>query len=274
MQLKNVKHWVLSITLVLVLLAFSAQNSFAHFGMVIPSEDIVENQKDTDLNIKVMFAHPFEGVSMNMEKPAEFGVYVDGKKQDLIENLKPLDFKLHSDKETFKGWQTSYKITRPGDYIFYVEPKPYWEPAEDCYIIHYTKVIVDAFGKEEGWDEEIGLKTEIVPLTRPFGIYAGNIFQGIVKVNGKPAPFSEVEIEHYNEKGAFSAPKGSFVTQVVKCDANGVFTYAIPNAGWWGFAALNEDDKTIKYGDEEKSIEIGAVLWLKAYEIITNKKNN
>ncbi|MCK5014003.1 MAG: DUF4198 domain-containing protein, partial [Candidatus Omnitrophica bacterium] len=120
------------------------------------------------------------------------------------------------------------------------------------------------------WDDEIGLKTEIVPLTRPFGIYAGNVFQGIVKVNGKPAPFSEVEVEHYNEKGIYSAPKGSFVTQVVKCDGNGVFTYAVPKAGWWGFAALNEDDKTIKHGEEEKSIEIGAVLWIKAREIITN----
>jgi len=239
----------------------------AHFGMVIPSEDIVENTSESDLNIKVMFAHPFEGQSMNMDKPAQFGVMVDGEKEDLLENLKPYELKMHSDTEAVKAWQADYKIKRPGDYQFYVEPAPYWEPAEDCYIIHYTKVIVDAYGKEEGWDEEIGLKTEIVPLTRPFGIYAGNVFQGIVKVKGKPVPFSEVEIEHYNEKGRYSAPKGSFVTQVVKADENGVFTYAIPKAGWWGFAALNEDDKTIKLGDEDKSVEIGAVLWLQAYDM-------
>ena len=274
MQLANVKRGILSIIFMFGLLVMSVPNSFAHFGMLIPSEDIVEEQKHAGLNIKVMFAHPFEGVSMNMEKPVQFGVMLDGKKEDLIESLKPYEVKLYADKESFKGWQANYKIKHPGDYSFYVEPAPYWEPAEDCYIVHYTKVIVDAFGKEEGWDEEIGLKTEIVPLTRPFGIYAGNVFQGIVKVQGEPVPFSEVEIEHYNEKGTYSAPKGSFVTQVVKCDENGVFTYAIPKAGWWGFAALNEDDKTIKYGDEEKSIEIGAVLWLKAYEIITNNKNN
>ncbi|MDP8257882.1 MAG: DUF4198 domain-containing protein [Candidatus Aadella gelida] len=239
----------------------------AHFGMVIPDEDIVEDQKDTDLNIKVMFAHPFEGESMNMERPVQFGVMVDGEKEDLLISLEPYEVKLYADTKTFKGWQADYKIKRPGDYMFYVEPVPYWEPVEDCYIVHYTKVIVDAFGKEEGWDEEIGLKTEIVPLTRPFGIYAGNVFQGIVKVNGSPAPFSEVEVEYYNEDGVYTAPKGSFVTQVVKCDANGVFTYAIPEAGWWGFAALNEDVTTIKYGNEEKLIEIGAVLWLKAYDM-------
>ncbi len=252
---------VLSVSL---LIQSSAQ---AHFGMVIPSEDIVEDTSQSDLNIRVMFAHPFEGQSMNMENPVQFGVMVDGKKENLLESLKPYELKMYSDKETCKAWQADYKIKRPGDYQYYVQPAPYWEPAEDCFIVHYTKVIVDAFGKEEGWDEEIGLKTEIVPLTRPFGIYAGNVVQGIVKVNGKPAPFSEVEIEHYNEKGRYSAPKGSFVTQVVKADENGVFTYAIPRAGWWGFAALNEDDKTIKLGEEEKSVEIGAVLWLKAYEM-------
>ena len=44
------------------------------------------------------------------------------------------------------------------------DPQPYWEPAEDAFIIHYTKTVVTAFGDDGGWDEEIGLKTEIVPL--------------------------------------------------------------------------------------------------------------
>ena len=112
-----------------------------------------------------------------------------------------------------------------------------------------------------------GLKTEIIPLTRPFGVYAGNVFQGVVKVNGKPVPFTEVEVEYFNEDGKYSAAKGPFVTQVVKCDQDGVFTYALPKAGWWGFAALNEDDVTIKFGEEEKPIEIGAVLWIQAYNM-------
>ena len=267
MRFKKLRNGLLLMLTVFSLLTLSVSDSFAHFGMVIPSDDIVENQQESNVGLKIMFVHPFEGVSMNMEKPAQFGVYVDGAKHDLIENIKPLSVKLYGDKESIKCWHGDYNIKRPGDYIFYVEPKPYWEPAEDCYIVHYTKVIVDAFGKEEGWDAELGLKTEIIPLTRPFGIYAGNVFQGVVKVNGRPAPFSEVEIEHYNEKGMYSAPKGSFVTQVVKCDENGVFTYAVPKSGWWGFAALNEDAKTIKHGDEEKSVEIGAVLWIKAYSM-------
>ena len=267
MQLKNFKTAVLTVFCALILGILWPVNCYAHFGMVIPSEDIVETQQESNLSLRIMFAHPFEGISMNMEKPVQFGVYLDGAKHELIKSVKPFDLKLHRDKGFFKGWQANYKIKRPGDYIFYLEPKPYWEPAEDCYIVHYTKVIVDAFGKEEGWDAELGLKTEIIPLTRPFGIYAGNLFQGIVKVNRKPVPFSQVEIEYYNEKGVYSAPKGAFVTQVVKSDQNGVFSFCLPKAGWWGFAALNKDVKTIKHNGEEKSVEIGAVLWIKAYNI-------
>jgi len=57
--------------------------------------------------------------------------------------------------------------------------------------------VVTAFGDDEGWDREVGLKTEIVPLSKPYGLYAGNVFQGMVKLDGKPVPFCEAEVEYY-----------------------------------------------------------------------------
>ena len=103
-------------------------------------------------------------------------------------------------------------------------------------------------------DEEIGLKTEIVPLSKPFGLYAGNVFQGIVKLDGRPVPYAEVEVEYYNKAGKYTAPTDYMVTQTIKADGNGVFTYAAPKAGWWGFAALNTSDTTKKYKGEESGI--------------------
>jgi len=104
-------------------------------------------------------------------------------------------------------------------------------------------------------------------LSRPYGLWTGNVFQGIVKVDGKPVPFTEVEVEYYNQGDKIELPAEPMITQVVKADENGIFTYAMPKAGWWGFAALNEDEKKIKYNGEEKSIEIGAVLWVKTYDM-------
>ena len=57
------------------------------------------------------------------------------------------------------------------------------------------------------------------------------------------------------------------VTQTIKADQNGVFTYAAPRSGWWGFAALNEADFKLKLNSgEEKGVELGAVIWVKLEE--------
>ncbi|MBU4464193.1 MAG: DUF4198 domain-containing protein, partial [Proteobacteria bacterium] len=182
-------------------------------------------------------------------------------KKDLLGNLKNIKVMGHS------AWQVDYSINRPGIYMFYMEPKPYWEPSEDCFIVHYTKTVVAAFGDDEGWDEEIGLKTEIVPLSKPFGLYAGNVFQGIVKLDGKAVPYADVEIEYYNQGGKLKAPTDYMVTQSIKADQNGVFTYAAPKAGWWGFSALNPSDKKMKYNGKEKDVELGAVLWVEFHNM-------
>ncbi len=252
----------LSITAVsTVLFLMMCSTGLAHFGMIIPSDSMVMQGDARDLSLTASFSHPFEMVGMDMEKPAKFELFLNGNKTDLLPSLK------ETKAMDRKAWVSEYKIKRPGVYWFNMEPKPYWEPAEDCYIVHYTKTIVAAFGADEGWDEPLGLKTEIVPVTRPFGLYAGNVFQGIVLVDGKPAPGTEVEIEYYNKDKKGEAPNDYFVTQVVKADKNGVFTYAVPKAGWWGFAGLNTSDKKIKHDGEDKDVEIGAVLWIEFKEM-------
>ena len=245
----------------LVLIFVAAGPALAHFGMVIPSDQMVMQDDSRDVKVDLLFWHPFEGIGMDLVKPAKFAVVVNGKEQDLLSSLKSTKTKGR------QTWAADYKITRPGVYVFYMEPQPYWEPAEDCYIVHYTKSVVTAFGDDEGWDEEIGLKTEIVPLSKPFGLYAGNVFQGIVKLNGKPVPYAEVEVEYYNKDGKYTAPTDYMVTQALKADGNGVFTYAAPVAGWWGFAALNTSDEKKKHEGEDKDIELGAVLWVKFHDM-------
>ena len=235
--------------------------SNAHFQGLIPSDDMVTKSDNKTISLNVLFFHPFEGHYMNMARPAKFGVMVRGRKIDLRGTLK------EKKMGEFSTWHAGYRIKGPGDHVFYVEPKPYWEPAEDCFIVHYAKVVVNSLGVEEGWDEEVGLKTEIVPLTRPYGLWTGNVFQGIVKVNGKPSPGTEVEVEYYNQDGKIEAPADPMITQVVKADSNGVFTYAMPKAGWWAFAALNTDEGKMKHHGEDKSVEIGAVLWVRVHDM-------
>lgn len=239
-----------------LLLAFAAV-AHAHFGMVIPSAPSVMDKKDANISLRLRFWHPFENVGMNLEKPAAFKVRHNGKDVDLLGSLK------ERAEQGMRTWEAKYSLERPGLYVFSMEPAPYFEPAEDCYIIHSTKVYVDAYGDDEGWDEPLGLKTEIVPLARPGALYAGNVFQGRVLLDGKPVPHGEVEIEWYpGENKAGVAPLESMITQTVKADADGVFTYAAPRDGWWGFAALNTSDTTLAHEGKDKEIELGAVIWV------------
>lgn len=229
----------------------------AHFGVVLPSNSMVMQGDHHTIEVTLAFCHPFEQQGMNMARPRLVGVMTEGKKADLLNNLNETKVLAHT------AWQASYTIKKPGVYAFYMEPQPYWEPAENKYIIHYTKAYVAAFGEEEGWDQEVGLKTEIVPLTRPFGLFTGNVFQGRVMLKGKAVPNAAVEITYWNAEGQAVAPNDYFNIQVVKADKNGVFSFAAPHAGWWGFSALSTAPKAIKHTDgKKKDAELGAVLWI------------
>jgi cobalt/nickel transport protein len=265
------KYYAYFATVAMGLALLCTTTAEAHFGCILPSDDIVSQGDSMSLKVETKFIHPLELHYMEMVKPKQFGVQHKGKKQNLLDTLQAAKGKSPDQKKDYTFWQTDYKMKRPGDYTFYVEPTPYWEPAEDLFIVHYTKVCVNVLGLEEGWDEPVGLETEIVPLTRPYGLWTGNLFTGQVLLNGKPVPYAEVEIEYLNESpGNISViipPADPYVTQVVKADGNGIFSYAMPKAGWWGFSALNEASWKLKQDGEEKGVEIGAVYWVRTIDM-------
>ncbi|MEY1554324.1 DUF4198 domain-containing protein [Yoonia sp. R2331] len=236
----------------------AATPAVAHYGMIIPSDPMISQEDGRSVGLTMSFSHPFELDGMMLDTPVGFSVTHEGTTTDLLGALNGAT--VMDDQ----GYTLDYPLDRPGTYIFAMEPQPYWEPAEDAFIIHYTKTYVTAYGDDEGWDTELGLKTEIVPLSKPFGLWEHNVFQGIVKMDGAPVPYAEVEVEFFNETAGATAPDELMITQTVKADANGVFTYAPPAHGWWGFAALNTADYTINEPEsgEDKAVELGAVIWV------------
>lgn len=234
----------------------------AHFQELIPSTEIVAEQAERSVELAITFTHPMErGPAMAMDRPARFGVIGPDGKADLSESLQPAEV------DGKAAYTAAYEVGKPGDYIFFIEPAPYWEPAEGVMIVHYTKTVVDAFGAEEGWDTPVGFPVEIEPLVRPYGLWTGNLFSGVVRKGGEPVPFAEVEVEWRND-GSVEPPAGPFVTQLIKADANGTFSYAMPRAGWWGFAALLEGDAPMTSPDgEEVPVEQGALIWVRARDM-------
>lgn len=241
----------------------AAGEARGHFQVLIPSTDVVSAQQSRIVTLEIVFTHPMEqGPAMEMARPRQLGVLVGGKKHDLLKALKPRKV----DGKT--AFTCRARATVPGDYVFFIEPAPYWEPAERKMILHYTKVVVDVMGAEEGWDAMVGFPVEIEPLVRPFGLWTGNSFRGIVKRNGRPVPFAQIEVEYYNQGRRVKIPNDAFITQVIKADAAGVFSYTMPKAGWWGFAALVDGDQKMKAPDGKPAdVELGGLIWVKTVDM-------
>ena len=264
------------VSLVLILL-FSIP-AFAHFQTIYTKESALE--KGEEINLKLIFTHPFEaGHTMdigkdekgNLHPPKAFGVMHKGKKKDLLGELKPITFRSLTNEG--RAFEANYKLRGMGDFTFYFDPAPYYEASEDIYIEHVTKMIVNVAGAPTDWDAEVGLPVEIVPLDKPYGLWTGNVFRGVVKCNGKPVPDIEIEVEYMNHDisgNAFvktakvEAPQDAFITQTIKADSNGVFTFGIPKAGWWGFAALGAGGERTYKG---KELSLDAVIWVQARDM-------
>lgn len=242
--------------LVLAALA-TALPARAHFQEVIPSTPLITVETPRDLVLALTFTHPMDnGPVMAMGQPQRIGVWSNGTIHDLTAQA------VATERQGAAAYDLTYQVQAPGDLIFFMTPAPYWEPTEKRLIVHHSKVIVNAFGEEGGWDTQIGLPVEIEPLTRPYGLWTNNVFQGIVRHEGQPVPFAEVEVE-YRSEGTVTAPADPFVTQVIRADANGVFTYAMPRAGWWGFAALITGNRQAMAPDGTLAdVEDGGLIWV------------
>lgn len=241
---------------VLVLLAAPAG---AHFQEILPSADVLPEGGPVTLDL--VFTHPMErGPTMDMARPKRVGMTAGGKTVDLTGRIEPRAVDGRA------AWRVTQELKAPGAAVFFVEPQPYWEPAERKWITHYAKVVVDGFASGEGWDASAGLPVEIEPLARPTGLWTGNLFRGLVRRNGKPVPFAEIEVEWVND-GSVTAPNDAFVTQVIKAGPDGVFAYGLPRAGWWGFAALVDGPEAKGPDSKPAKTELGGLMWVKATDM-------
>lgn len=231
----------------------------AHFLEILPSADVLPD--GGAVSVDLVFTHPMaRGPAMDLARPKRVGAVTAAGTVDLTAALaeKRVDGK--------SAWTLAHSLKQPGTATFFVEPQPYWEPAERKMIIHYAKVAVDGFASGEDWDKLVGLPVEIEPLTRPAGLWTGNLFRGVVRAKGKPVPFAEIEVEWVND-GSVTPPNEAFLTQVIKADGNGVFAYALPRAGWWGFAALVDGPDTKGPDGKPAKTELGGLIWVKATDM-------
>jgi cobalt/nickel transport protein len=271
------KRFVLLLSLILAF-ALSAP-AFAHFQTIYTPDSALS--KPEKINFKLVFTHPWEaGHTMDIGKdengkihsPVFFGERFKGKTIDRLGDLKSITFTSLSNKG--KAFDANIRIKGMGDHTFYFMPAPYYEKAEDIYIQQCVKTIINVAGAPTDWAEPVGspLPVEIVPLVKPYSVWKGMTFRGVVTCGGKPVPNSEIEVTYMNhnvEGNKFSAKENMKIVQPnlvpigINANENGEFCFSFPKAGWWGFCALGAGGD-LKHNGKELSQD--AVIWVQVTE--------
>lgn len=263
----------------LVLLLFMSISVHAHFEVLYTEK--VESDAKT-VKVSNFFGHPFDGKGLMKSglgkdgtvKPLkEFFLFHKGKKVDLMNSLKKVEFSTGESKgpgfEIVLNKENGYKSA--GDYAIVMVPSPYWEPSENLYIQQITKLFINKGGFDTDWSERCAEgHTEIIPLVRPYDVTVGALFRGVVlDNNGKTVEGVTVEIEYLNydvnqEKKLFSGEakisndKKGVMTLIT--DKNGVFAFIPTKEGYWGAAALSAGNQKEFNGAE---LEQDPVIWIK-----------
>lgn len=256
----------------------------AHFQIFLPEKAAISETDGNTVTLDAVFSHPFEGGPlMDMGKdeqgkihpPLRAGVLHRGEITELTDDLLPVTYTGAGEK--VQGYRLTHALKGMGDFVYFLDPAPYWEGSEGLFIRHVTKVIVNREGWGSDWRNPVGLDVEILPLVKPYALWTGNVFQGRVlrKVDGemKPVPNALIEIEYLNhavkgdsvaESAQVNAPQAAFITQSIYTDDKGEFVYGLPRAGWWSFAAFCANDTDTHEG---KEVELNAVLWVQAVDM-------
>ncbi len=253
-----------------------AGSCFAHVQMLAPVSEGGKTPSGAvcSLDIRLLEHASQNGPVLPSGKPLQVGVLVNKKKTDLLSVVQ------NKEAGGQPAYAAAYTMKEAGAHVFYLQPAPYWEPAEQVMVTHYAKVIINScpaalpteshMGWEnwEGWDTLIGLPVEIEPQVQCTSLWTGSEFVGTVRLHGKAVPNCRVEVEYLNEAGAVKLPDNSYMTHILKTNAKGEFSYVPVRAGWWALTAIPETTETAQ-SPEGKTVkaELGGVLWIRCVDM-------
>jgi uncharacterized GH25 family protein len=223
-------------------LSWFAGSSAAHFNMLLPQT--ASAKKGEALTITYQWGHPFEHQLFDAPQPQSLIVLSpDGKRAELTNQLEKIAHRRADNKARSVGegndkavtaYQLRFTPQQRGDYAFVLRTPPIWMEEDGEFLQDTVKMVLHVQA-QKGWDA-VGGDFEFVPLTRPYGLRAGMVFQ--VEMPRRHAGESDaalglVEIERYNAAPPKKLPPDEFITRTVRLDPNGVAATTLTEPGWW-----------------------------------------
>jgi cobalt/nickel transport protein len=242
-------HWWLG----LLVLGVLAGRAPAHYHLLLLDKPAVA--KDEAVTLTYQFGHPYEHQIFDATAPRSAVVQApDGSRTNLSPRLGRVGVAGEGGK-TVTGFQAKFTPTQRGDHVVLFECDPVWME-EEKHFLHDTVKVILHVQTQNGWDALAGAGFELAPLTRPYGLRAGMVFQaqaigtaatdagGVITTTPRSElqllPRLLVEIERYNATPPKELPPDEHVTRSVKTDQGGVATFTLPEPGWWCVTAQRD----------------------------------
>jgi cobalt/nickel transport protein len=217
----------------------------AHFNMLLPPT--ASARKGEALTLTYQWGHPFEHQLFDAPHPQSLIVLApDGKKTELRDKLERIARK--SEGKQVQAYRLRFTPELRGDYVFVLQTPPIWMEEDEEFLQDRVKVVLHV-QVQKGWDAALQ-EFEFLPLTRPYGLFAGTVFQarmprpqaGAVEQTGL------VEIERYNPEPPKKLPPDEQITRTVKLDPNGVATTTLDEPGWWSLTISQANGTRLRNG--------------------------
>lgn len=226
-------------------------------------------QIDRELDLLITLMQPGSHACRDMEmpqlmsvlrfdaqSPVEQGALV-GERRDLLGDLEEIRY-LDS-----RAWGVNVAIGKPGLYHFMIETRPRWSEERQRYEQQFVKTTVPVYGESRGWEVPCGLRLEIVPRTRPFGLSAPCLFAAEVRWQGAPLPGALVRMYRINtDKTPPALPTPWHASLEARADAGGNVAFALNRPGWWCCVAETDGDPLKGPDGAPRPLRFGGVFWL------------
>jgi uncharacterized GH25 family protein len=245
--------------LAVTMLSSSIGYGRAHYTMLLPERHSVK--RGDEVTLLCQWGHPFEHQLFDAPAPEQLVVFApDGQTTDLTKQLEKVVVVPTTGAKQVTAYRLRFKALERGDYIFMMNGAPIWMPEDELFYQDSVKVVLHVQA-QKGWDAAVGSAFQLTPLTRPYGLQPGTVFQASI---GPPSVSNTgrlVEIEHYNAKAPGSLPPDEHITRTVKTDPNGVATCTLTEPGWWCITTLRDGGKR---AHESKAYPVRqrATLWV------------
>jgi cobalt/nickel transport protein len=268
--------------LALLLAALLAPAAEGHFNILLPQS--ASARKGEAVTFLYRFGHPFEHELFDAPPPARlFAVAPDGKRTELAMSLEKTKVPAGGKEGvTRTAYRFRFTPEQRGDYTFILETPPIWMEEDQEFLQDTVKVILHVQA-QKGWDADPDRQFRIVPLTRPYGLQPGAVFQaqvfgppepgiGGTELTAKPRPVAGalVEIERFNAERPVKLPPDEFRTLTARTDPNGVVTTSLPEAGWWSITAQRDGGRRT-YNGKTGPVRQRVTLWVWVDEKMTGK---